>query len=79
MAGSESCHYDGSSCIANTRYWIVFNYGLRIDESVLIITGFFNIPVDNLYAEPTSLTWIREHINLDQAVIVSPDAGGVKR
>ena len=42
--------------------------------------GFFDIPVDNLYAEPAVLKWIKEHISdWQQSVIVSPDAGGAKR
>lgn len=45
------------------------------------IQGFFNVPVDNLYAEPTMLRYIRETIKLEDrnVVIVSPDAGGAKR
>lgn len=43
------------------------------------IQGFFNVPVDNLYAEPSVLRWIRENLNVDNCVIVSPDAGGAKR
>jgi ribose-phosphate pyrophosphokinase len=42
------------------------------------IQGFFNIPVDNLFAAPVLLDHIREHFN-DDLVIVSPDAGGVER
>lgn len=42
------------------------------------IQGFFNIPVDHLYATPVILTYIREHFD-DDIVIVSPDAGGVER
>lgn len=42
--------------------------------------GFFDIPVDNLYAEPAVLKWIRENIaDWRNAIIVSPDAGGAKR
>lgn len=42
--------------------------------------GFFDIPVDNLYAEPAVLKWIHESIpNWQDCVIVSPDAGGAKR
>jgi len=42
--------------------------------------GFFDIPVDNLYAEPAVLKWIRENIvEWKNSVIVSPDAGGAKR
>jgi ribose-phosphate pyrophosphokinase len=42
------------------------------------IQGFFNLPVDNLYATPVLLAAIRERIGNDVAVI-SPDAGGVER
>jgi len=43
------------------------------------IQGFFNVPVDNLYAEPSMLHYIRQNIDYHNAVIVSPDAGGAKR
>ncbi len=43
------------------------------------IQGFFDIPVDNLYAETSVLRWIRQNIDVNNCVIVSPDAGGVKR
>lgn len=43
------------------------------------IQGFFNVPVDNLYAEPSMLNYIREKLDYRNAVIVSPDAGGAKR
>lgn len=49
-------------------------------NSVTFFQGFFDIPVDNLYAEPAVLKWIKEHIpDWQQSVIVSPDAGGAKR
>ncbi|KAJ2160569.1 ribose-phosphate pyrophosphokinase [Coemansia sp. RSA 552] len=42
--------------------------------------GFFQIPVDLIYAEPSIIQWIRTEIpNWRQAVVVSPDAGGAKR
>jgi ribose-phosphate pyrophosphokinase len=41
------------------------------------IQGFFNIPVDHLYAAPVLLNHIRE--NFDSVIMVSPDAGGVER
>jgi ribose-phosphate pyrophosphokinase len=41
------------------------------------IQGFFNIPVDNLYAAPVLLEYIKS--NFKNLVIVSPDAGGVER
>jgi ribose-phosphate pyrophosphokinase len=42
------------------------------------IQGFFNIPVDNLYAAPILLDYMRNHFTND-IVLVSPDAGGVER
>lgn len=42
------------------------------------IQGFFNIPVDNLYAAPVLLEYIRNSYTGD-LVVVSPDAGGVER
>lgn len=42
------------------------------------IQGYFNIPVDNLFAAPLLLIHIRSHFE-DDLVIVSPDAGGVER
>ncbi|KAK3378365.1 phosphoribosyltransferase-like protein [Podospora didyma] len=42
--------------------------------------GFFDIPVDNLYARPLLKRYIQQNIeNWRDAVIVSPDAGGAKR
>lgn len=42
--------------------------------------GFFDIAVDNLYAEPAVLQWIKENIpEWKNCIIVSPDAGGAKR
>jgi ribose-phosphate pyrophosphokinase len=42
------------------------------------IQGFFNIPVDNLFAAPVLINHIRRHFDHNLA-IVSPDAGGVER
>ncbi len=42
------------------------------------IQGYFNIPVDNIFAAPILLKYIQDHFN-DHLVIVSPDAGGVER
>ncbi|HEX9879444.1 MAG TPA: ribose-phosphate pyrophosphokinase, partial [Candidatus Binatia bacterium] len=43
------------------------------------IQGFFNIPVDNLYAAPVLLGYLKRRLNRHQVTIVSPDAGGVQR
>ncbi len=42
------------------------------------IQGFFNIPVDHLYASPILLDYIK-NISFEDIVLVSPDAGGVER
>jgi ribose-phosphate pyrophosphokinase len=42
------------------------------------IQGFFNIPVDHLYATPVLLNHLRS-MDLKDLVVVSPDAGGVER
>lgn len=43
------------------------------------IQGFFDVPVDNLYAEPATVQYIRQNLDVRNCVIVSPDAGGAKR
>lgn len=44
------------------------------------IQGFFNIPVDNLFATPVLLKYVKSNFqNENDLVIVSPDAGGVER
>jgi len=51
---------------------------LTMDLHVGQIQGFFDVPVDNLYASPVMIPYIRENFQNDLA-IVSPDAGGVPR
>lgn len=55
------------------------NHVITMDLHASQIQGFFNVPVDNLYAEPSMLKWIRENLDVNNCVIVSPDAGGAKR
>lgn len=55
------------------------NRVLTVDLHAGQIQGFFNIPVDNLYAAPVLLDYIRSKYDQDNLVIVSPDAGGVER
>jgi len=54
---------------------------ITMDLHASQIQGFFDIPVDNLYAEPSTLKHIRLNIPefANGGVIVSPDAGGAKR
>lgn len=43
------------------------------------IQGFFDVPVDNLFASPLFAQDIKEHYDLSNTVIVSPDIGGLSR
>ena len=52
---------------------------LTIDLHAGQIQGFFDIPVDNLYAAPMLLEDIKKNYDLDKTVIISPDVGGVVR
>lgn len=52
---------------------------LTMDLHAGQIMGFFNIPVDNLYARPVLLSYIKERYETSDICIVSPDAGGVSR
>ncbi|KAI9293361.1 ribose-phosphate pyrophosphokinase 3 [Neoconidiobolus thromboides FSU 785] len=66
--------------IANMLTVAGANHVITMDLHASQIQGFFNIPVDNLYAEPSTLKYIRENIpEWKNAIIVSPDAGGAKR
>src|SRR5213594_4578143 len=53
---------------------------LTMDLHAGQIQGFFNIPVDHLYALPVLLDYItKQKVKLSDLVVVSPDAGGVER
>lgn len=52
---------------------------LTMDLHAGQIQGFFDIPVDHLYAMPVFLQYIKENFKSEEIVIVSPDAGGVER
>ncbi|CCF60784.1 hypothetical protein KAFR_0L01740 [Kazachstania africana CBS 2517] len=52
---------------------------ITMDLHASQIQGFFHAPVDNLYAEPTMLKYIRDNMDLNNVTLVSPDAGGTKR
>ena len=51
---------------------------ITMDLHVGQIQGFFDIPVDHLFAAPVMLDHVSS-MNLESLVIVSPDAGGVER
>ncbi len=51
---------------------------LCVDLHAPQIQGFFNIPVDHLFASPVLVDYVRKQ-NLPNLTVVSPDAGGVER
>lgn len=51
---------------------------LAMDLHAGQIQGFFNIPVDHLYAAPVLMKYLQEEVR-DDIIMVSPDAGGVER
>jgi ribose-phosphate pyrophosphokinase len=52
---------------------------LTLDLHAAQIQGFFDIPVDNLYAAPVFTKDIKERFDSNGLMIVSPDVGGVVR
>lgn len=52
---------------------------VTIDLHAGQIQGFFNIPVDNLYAAPVLLNHLKDRFKGQNVVMVSPDAGGAER
>ncbi len=61
--------------ISNAGAHRVVTVDLHSDQ----IQGFFNVPVDNLYASPLLVEDMQKNCDLDNIVIVSPDMGGVVR
>ena len=54
------------------------NRALLVDLHAAQIQGFFNIPVDHLFASPVLVGYFRD-LKLPNLTVVSPDAGGVER
>ncbi len=52
---------------------------LTVDLHADQIQGFFDMPVDNVYASPVLLADIWRSHNMDDLIVVSPDVGGVVR
>jgi ribose-phosphate pyrophosphokinase len=54
------------------------NRALTLDLHAPQIQGYFNVPVDHLYAAPVMIDYFRQK-DLGRLTVVSPDAGGVER
>jgi ribose-phosphate pyrophosphokinase len=63
--------------VANTLTRAGADRVLTLDMHAAQIQGFFDVPVDHLYAKPVLLEAIRE-LGVERPVIVTPDVGGIK-
>jgi ribose-phosphate pyrophosphokinase len=63
--------------VANLLVAAGANRVLTMDLHAQQIQGFFDIPVDHLYAAPVMVKYLRE-LQLERPMVVSPDTGGVK-
>jgi len=52
---------------------------MTLDLHAAQIQGFFDIPTDNLFAQPVMVRDIKERFDLSNVMVVSPDVGGVVR
>ncbi len=68
----------GAKLVADLLTVAGINRLITMDLHADQIQGFFNVPVDHLYASAVFLPYI-ESLNLDELVIATPDVGGSKR
>lgn len=64
--------------VANLLTAAGVNRVLAVDLHAAQIQGFFDIPVDHLYAQPVITRYVKEKGLADDLVVVSPDVGGIK-
>ena len=64
--------------VANLLVAAGANRVLTMDLHSQQIQGFFDIPVDHLYASPVFFEYLAKNLKTDRLVVVSPDVGGMK-
>lgn len=69
----------GAKLIADVLGVAGINRLITMDLHADQIQGFFNVPVDHLYASSVFLEYIKTSLPLDNLVIATPDVGGTKR
>lgn len=69
----------GSKLVANLLSAAGVTRVITMDLHADQIQGFFEIPVDHLYASSIFLPYIKENYNLDNLAMAAPDTGGTKR
>lgn len=69
-----------AKCVADLLITAGATRVVSVDLHAAQIQGFFNCPVDHLFATPTlAQYWKKNHGGGSEFVVVSPDAGGVER
>lgn len=68
-----------SKLVANLMSVAGLDRMVTVDLHAGQIQGFFDIPVDNLYAAPVMLADLMKRFDGEKVVVVSPDAGGTER
>ena len=69
----------GAKLIADILGVAGLNRLITMDSHADQIQGFFNVPVDHLYASYVFLEYIKKELPLDNLIIATPDVGGTKR
>ena len=69
----------GAKLIADILSAVGINRLITMDLHADQIQGFFNVPVDHLYASSVFLKYIQDQLPLDNLVMATPDVGGTKR
>jgi len=67
-----------SKLVANLLVAAGVNRILTMDLHAQQIVGFFDIPVDHLYASPVFYDYLAKHTDTENTVVISPDVGSMK-
>lgn len=69
----------GAKLIADLLSTAGINRLITIDLHADQIQGFFNVPVDHLYASSVFIDYIKSSMPIENLVVATPDVGGTKR
>lgn len=69
----------GAKMIADILSVAGINRLITMDLHADQIQGFFNVPVDHLYASSVFLEYIKNQLPLENLIMATPDVGGTKR
>ena len=69
----------GAKLIANLLQTAGVDRVMTMDLHADQIQGFFEVPVDHLFATTVFLPYMQEHLDLENIIMAAPDTGGTKR